>query len=178
MKHLIVSALMGSAALLATPSIGHASKCEDVPDGDKGQASVTKKYIKIKAEAAHADRDCHVKRSRGSLGGNNITVVCRVHFRPRNGGCFASYSPNGEQMNLSHHPGCSSKWAWIQGVAMVTPGSAETPQGDEFTGSVRFDMIRDHYEAKYTVEVGDKYDQSPAYTYYRARLKKICLRSY
>jgi len=178
MKHLIVSALLGSTVLLATPSLGYASECEDVPDGNKGQASVTKKYMKIKAEAQDADDDCYVTRARGSIGGDAITVHCRVHFRPRNGGCFVTYMPGGDQPNLSRHPGCGSKWAWIRGVGMQTPGTAEKPQGKTFTGSVRFDMVRDQYEAKYTVEVGDKYKDSAAYSFYRARLKKICLRSY
>lgn len=176
-----IATRLGTAALVAVPFLAHASDCDSVPAS--GKASVTAKYMKIDFPADRAGK-CIASRARG-IGGNVIRLVCDVHFRPRNGGCYVGYSNATESGSLSRHPGCDAgKWAWVNHVELGQAGSsvnanrAEKPQGRQFDASVRFDMMRAHYEVKYIFEVGDQYQEKPAYAYYHARVKQVCLRSY
>jgi hypothetical protein len=156
------------------PSITRASDCEALPS--QGQASLEKAYMKIKAESEHADTDCEVRRV-NNIAGYSLQLQCRIHFRPRNGGCYVDFSPYGEIKHLSNHPGCDpDKWAWAQDVAMNTGASAKTPTGQTVTGAVRFNMLKEEYELKYQVVVGAEKSSSAAYNYYSATLKEICIR--
>lgn len=169
--------LVATAAMCLAVSPAFASDCEDLPA--KGQASLEKKYMKIKAESEHAATDCVVIRNNNALGtGHGITLDCRIHFRPRNGGCYVDYTPYGDtNKSLSRHPGCDAgKWAWASGVDMPTGESTSDPQGKTYTGSVRFNMMNEEYELKYTVLVGDKKSDKALEDTYAATLKKICIR--
>ncbi|WP_217917021.1 MULTISPECIES: hypothetical protein [unclassified Myxococcus] len=168
---------VATAVMCLAVSPAFASDCEDLPA--KGQASRQKKYMKIKAESEHAATDCVAIRNNDALNtGHGITVDCRIHFRPRNGGCYVDYSPYGDpNKSLSRHPGCDAgKWAWARGVDMHTGESATDPKGKTYTGSVRFNMMKAEYELKYTVQVGDKKSDKALEDTYAATLKKICIR--
>ncbi|WP_426756137.1 hypothetical protein [Myxococcus sp. Y35] len=168
---------MVAAAACFTASPAFASDCEDLPA--KGQASLQKKYMKIKAEAEHAATDCVAVRNNDALGtGHGITLNCRIHFRPRNGSCYVDYTPYGDtNKSLSRHPGCDAgKWAWAQSVNMSTGESNSNPRGKTYTGKVRFNMMKAEYELKYTAVVGEKKSDKPLEDTYAATLKKICIR--
>lgn len=160
---------------IITAAPAFASDCEDLPP--TGQASVEKKYMKIKAESADAATDCYITRRNDAVGeGHYVTVFCRIHFRPRNGGCFVGYTPNENNLNVSKHPGCTSEWAWVKNVGMDTDGDALDPQGKHYTGSVHFDMMKEQYEVKYKVLVGEKKNDAVAEDVYKATLQQICMR--
>ncbi|ABF86885.1 hypothetical protein MXAN_7272 [Myxococcus xanthus DK 1622] len=168
---------MATAVMCLAVSPAFASDCEALPA--KGQVSLEKKYMKIKAESAHAATDCVAIRNNDALGtGHGIKLDCRIHFRPRNGGCYVDYTPYGEtNKSLSRHPGCdASKWTWARSVGMSTGDSASDPRGKTYTGSVRFNMMNAEYELKYTVLVGDKKSDKALEDTYAATLKKICIR--
>ncbi len=181
MKKTFMPALLGSTLLAVAPTLTLASECKDVPKG--GSVSLEAKYFKIR----HDDKDSAKKFRAVRVRDNSlISLDGQVNFRPRNGSCYVAYSPySGDMPLVSRHPGCDAdKWAWASTVSFNQTGKsendnrAEKPVGKTFDGSVRFDMMKAKYEAKYTYEVLEKKDKKDFFEYYDVRITKICLRSY